>query len=88
MALQKPLTPEDMKLNPSEETPTVNVILDGHVLEENLKYTGNDDVWLKKQLEQQHVHKISEVFLAICDADNVLTIYEKTNQKLKKEIFE
>lgn len=87
-AEQKPLTPEDMQLTVSPDKPAVNVILDGRVLAGNLKTTGNDDVWLKRQLEMQKINRVEDIFLAFCDADNQLTIFEKTNKKMRREIFE
>lgn len=84
---QRPVTPQDLQLKPQPEAPAANVIIDGHVLTENLKYTGNDDTWLKKQLEQQCI-KLDEVFLATCDAQNTLTVYRMTGQKVRHEIFE
>lgn len=83
----RPVTPEDLQLAVDEEKPCVSVILDGHVMAENLKYTGNDDVWLQKQLDQQH-YKVSEVFLATCNAQNELTVYPKTGEKIVHEMFE
>ncbi len=83
----RPVTPEDLQLAVDEEKPCVSVILDGHVMAENLKYTGNDDVWLQKQLASQH-YKVSEVFFATCNAQNELTVYPKTGEKIVHEMFE
>lgn len=65
-------------MTPDPERPCVNVILDGTVIPKNLKYTGNDDVWLKKQLEAQHVTRIGDVFLATVNAQNELAVYPRT----------
>lgn len=55
---------------------------------ENLKYTGNDDVWLKKQLEAQHVTRIGDVFLATVNAQNELAVYPRTGERVAHEMFE
>ena len=78
LAAQRPVTPEDLQMTPDPERPCVNVILDGTVIPKNLKYTGNDDVWLKKQLEAQHVTRIGDVFLATVNAQNELAVYPRT----------
>lgn len=85
---QRPVTPEDLQMQPEAERPCVNVIVDGRLLTANLRYTGNDDVWLQKQLEAQHIAKISDVFLATVNAQNELTVYARTNERAAHEIFE
>ena len=88
LAAQRPVTPEDLQMTPDPERPCVNVILDGTVIPKNLKYTGNDDVWLKKQLEAQHVTRIGDVFLATVNAQNELDVYPRTGERVAHEMFE
>ena len=88
LAAQRPVTPEDLQMTPDPERPCVNVILDGTVIPKNLKYTGNDDVWLKKQLEAQHVTRIGDVFLATVNAQNELAVYPRTGERVAHEMFE
>lgn len=71
----KPLTPADMGLSPQQEKLTTAVITDGHINRENLKITGNNEVWLKKQLHEQGYGSAKEVFLAMCDSNNSLTVF-------------
>lgn len=86
-AQNRPCTPADLAVAVPPERPEVNVIIDGTVLKKNLKYTGNDENWLNKQLEKQK-KKVSDVFLGICDNDNQLRIYEKTAEHPLNDIFE
>ena len=53
-----------------------------------VEYTGNDDVWLKKQLEAQHVTRIGDVFLATVNAQNELAVYPRTGERVAHEMFE
>ena len=69
-------TPEDMKLSPEQETLSTEVIMDGRILEENLKRMGLNAAWLDKQLRTQGVHDAKAVFLGLCDAQNKLTLYK------------
>lgn len=78
---QRPATPADLNINVVQEKMTTNVIFDGVLLKDNLKYTGNDETWLKKQLKEQGASKIEDVFLATCDNNNKLTIYLITDKK-------
>lgn len=79
----RPLNPSDMQLNPQQQKLIVNVILDGHISEPNLKMTGNNKVWLEKQLHAQGYHSEKEVFLGTVNTvDNTLTLYPlKTEEK-------
>lgn len=86
-AKNRPCTPADLALAIPKDRPLISVIVDGEILERNLKETGNNMQWLEKQLKQQKV-KASEIFLATCDDDNNLNVYVKINKKLDNDIFE
>ena len=73
---KRPVTPEDMKLSPEQETLSTEVIMDGRILEENLHRMGLNAAWLDKQLRTQGVHDAKAVFLGLCDAQNKLTLYK------------
>ena len=73
---KRPVTPEDMKLSPEQETLSTEVIMDGRILEENLKRMGLNAAWLDKQLRTQGVHDAKAVFLGLYDAHNKLTLYK------------
>lgn len=84
----RPATPSDFNLNPTQDSPLANVIIDGHILNENLKSTGKDEKWIAKQLSNQGVKDIKEVILATCDnSESPLNVYVKLNQKVKADIF-
>lgn len=72
----RPLEPSDIDMNPVQQEILVNVILDGNINEENLKCTGNNKIWLEKQLHQQGFHHADEIFLgAVNTVDNTLLLY-------------
>ena len=72
---KRPANPEDLNLSPAPEYIQTEVIMDGRVLDENLKRMGLDDKWLHKQLTVQGYKKPQEVFLALCDENNQLTVF-------------
>lgn len=78
---RRPATPQDMNLAPEQELLFTELIMDGQVLEENLKRMGLELTWLNKQLEQRHIHSPKEVFLALCDRNRKLVLYEKEASK-------
>ena len=74
--LHRPLEPSDMNLTPEQQKIMVNVILDGNVNEENLKRTGNNLIWLEKQLHSQGFHNPEEVFLGMVNTvNNTILLY-------------
>lgn len=86
-AAERPVTPNDMQMNPQEEFIVVNVILDGKIMSENLKHTGNDEKWLQQQIRAQGVDKTEDVLLATCDFYNNVTVYPKVCKKDVKDLL-
>lgn len=74
---RRPTTPKDLKLMPKHELLFTELVMDGHILEENLTRMGLDLTWLEKQLKQHHVHCAQDVFLAVCDRDLKFVLYPK-----------
>ena len=72
---KRPATPEDLELSPAQEHIQTEVIMDGRILDENLKRMGLDRKWLQKQLTGQGYKDAREVFLALCDTDHRLTAF-------------
>ena len=72
---KRPANPEDLNLSPAPEFIHTEVIMDGRILDENLKRMCLDDKWLQKQLNAQGYKKADEVFLALCDENNQLTVF-------------
>lgn len=85
---KRPVNPQDMNLNPQKESILINVILDGKILKKNLKETGNDEVWLRKQLKNLNNVKLSEIFLATCDYNNNLQVFKRENYKGNNDKFQ
>lgn len=73
---KRPVNPSDLNLSPKPEYIYTEVIMDGRVLEENLKQMGLDAPWLYQQLASLGYHDAREIFLGLCDHDHKLTVYE------------
>lgn len=78
---QRPATPNDLNLAPQQELLFTELIMDGCILEENLKRMGLDLTWLDKQLKQRHIRTPKDVFLAACDRNQKFVLYEKSHTK-------
>ena len=76
----RPATPKDMNLSPQQELLFTELIMDGRILEGNLKRMGLDRNWLFRQLEQRHIHSAKEVFLAVCDRNLKFVVYDRKNE--------
>lgn len=87
-ASARPVNTQDLKLAVNDDSARRTVILDGHIMQENLKYTGNNKVWLEKELQKHKVGNIKDVFFAECNADNLLYIYRKTEDSPKNDPFQ
>ena len=78
---KRPATPEDLNLTPPQEGIVRNIILDGYILQENLKHSGNNETWLFSKLKEQGINQVKDVFLATCDSNNNLSVYVKLPNK-------
>lgn len=73
---KRPVTPADINLMPPAEYICTEVIMDGRIIDGNLKRMGLDTNWLQKQLETQGYKNAKEIFLGVCDSNNKLSLYE------------
>ena len=78
---QRPVTPNDMNLAPEQELLFTELIMDGRILDDNLKRMGLDLTWLDKQLKQRHISSPQDVFMAVCDRNLKFVLYEKNHNK-------
>ena len=74
---QRPATPNDMNLTPEQELLFTELIMDGRIMESNLKRMGLDLTWLDKQLKEHHVNSAKDVFLAVCDRNLKFVLFEE-----------
>lgn len=72
---KRPANPEDLNLSPAPEYIQTEVIMDGRILDGNLKRMGLDDKWLHKQLTAQGYKKPQDIYLALCEENNQLTVF-------------
>ncbi len=76
LSTKRPANPLDMNIIPEPEPISTEVIMDGAVLTENLNRLGLDKNWLKNELKVQGIKSEKQVFLALCDNNNQLTVFK------------
>ena len=81
VSTKRPLNPEDVKLSPTQEQIGTEIIMDGRILEGNLKRMGYNETWLQKRLKEQGFKKAKDVFLGICDSNSKLTFFRYEAKK-------
>lgn len=74
---QRPVTPGDMELKPTQELIFIELIMDGRILDENLQRMGLNRIWLNNQLKLQNINSAKDVLLALCDRNNKFVVYER-----------
>lgn len=77
VSIKRPVTPEDMSLAPQQELLFTELIMDGRILDDNLKRMGLDLTWLNKQLKQHKINSAKDIFLALCDRNLNFVFYER-----------
>ena len=83
----RPATPKDLGIKPVQEEIFANVIIDGKVMEYNLKHAGKDRNWLDKQLDGQNIKKLEDVFLAICDKHGNFHVFPKMEHAVDNDLL-
>ena len=82
----KPVVVVHVPESPAQDKPVHNVVIDGRVLPDCLRETGNNDAWLANELRRQKV-RLADLILATCDKDNKLTVYVKTGRTEPRNLF-
>ena len=85
---RRPVTSQDLKVVPQADDVFFNVIMDGVILEQNLKQTGHDTNWLKNELNAQGCNNPGDIFLATLYKNGTLHIYKNSDDVQKNDFFE
>lgn len=74
--LKRPLNPKDFNFAPENEGLTVNVIMDGRIMEDDLADAKIDKKDLIRRVRQQD-KDVKNIFLGVIDSNGVLTLFDK-----------
>ena len=82
-----PVTMSDLKIKTNFKGLTANLIIDGEIMEENIKAIGKDIKWLITRIEKEGYTNPKDIFLLICDSNEKITIYPM-NYKVGNGVLE
>lgn len=71
----RPATPADLDLSPKQSCVQVPFIMDGHLLEGNVRQAGKAPEWVLRNLERQGYRDEREALLALWDGGEQLTVF-------------
>ena len=83
----KPLTTGDVNIVVPQETPLANVIIDGKIMENNLKVMGKSVEWLKGKVESRG-ESIKNILLATLSEEYELSYYKYTSERESIRLFD
>lgn len=78
---KRPANASDFNIKPNEDGVATNLILDGKIMEDNLKELELDKLWLNETLQKQGITKMDNIFLATYTVDGNLCVYLTNNVK-------
>ena len=82
-----PVQNHDLKIKTNRAGLTANLVIDGVIMENNLKAIGKDKDWLIKKLSKEGYNDINEILLVLCDNKEKLTIYPM-NFRIERAVLE
>lgn len=85
---EKPATKKDMKIKCSNEGLTVNGIIDGMYMVNNMTAINKDKEWLDHELKVNGYDNYDNILLATIDNNYKVTIYEKNVKPDKNTVLE
>ena len=74
---EEPVTKKDMKIKEKDSSLAANIIIDGTLLENNLKNMKKDMKWLEKELNNRGYKDYSKILLFTLDNNGKIVIYDK-----------
>ncbi len=78
---ERPATPADLHQNPKQSQVQTPFIMDGQLLRGNLRQAGKEEAWVQRELLRQGYRDQGEVFLALWDGRETLTVFPQTPAK-------
>lgn len=82
----RPATPSDLDLKPKQSRVQVPFIMDGKLLEENIRNSGKEVAWVRRTLLRQGFRDETQVFLAVWDRESRLLVFPLEPETPPKEV--
>jgi len=84
----KPVTKKDMKIKCNKGGLTVNGIIDGVYMKNNMTAIGKDEKWLNRELKIQGYEDYDDILLATIDTNYKVNVYRKGIKPEKNTVLE
>lgn len=81
---KSPITPSDLNIPTKYQGLSANLIIDGKLMNENLKLVNLDEKWLKDELSKRNISSEKDVLLASLDTTG--NLYLSIKDDLNKEV--
>ena len=81
----RPATPADLDLRPKQSRVQTPFVMDGRLLEENIRQAGKENAWVRRTLLQQGYRDEADVLLAVWDGGEKLTVFPMDPSNTKKK---
>lgn len=78
----RPATPTDLDLSPKQSNLQTPFVMDGQLLRDNIHQAGKEESWVQQSLLRQGYQNEREVFLAVWDGNDKLTVFPMSEKKL------
>lgn len=78
----RPATPTDLNLSPRQSRLQTPFVMDGRLLEDNIRQAGKEPDWVRQSLLRQGYRDEGEVFLALWDGGGKLTVFPMDGRKM------
>lgn len=82
---KRPLCPADMNIITDNAGITYDVIVDGHILTENLNIAGKDRAWLHQELKKQNYERPEGILFACIETNGKLFIQPREKGAIKRK---
>ena len=81
----RPATPTDLNLNPKQSQVQIPFVMDGVLLEENIRQAGKEESWVHRSLLREGYKDEKEVLLALWDGGEKLTVFPMDPKRAQKQ---
>ena len=81
----RPATPTDLNLNPKQSQVQIPFVMDGVLLEENIRQAGKEESWVHRSLLREGYKDEKEVLLALWDGGEKLTLFPMDPKRAQKQ---
>ncbi len=78
----------DMKIPAKKVGLCANVIIDGEIMNDNLKLISKDKKWLMREINKIGYKQLSDILLATVDVNNKVIVYEHNRYIVPKDVLE